>query len=104
LRLRAIFANRDEKLFPNQFVNARLLVRIKKGVTLVPNAAIQRNTTSTFLYVVNPDHKVTIRPVTVGTTDANESEIVKGAQPGDTVVTQGVDRLQEGTLVSTQQK
>ena len=104
LRLRAVFANRDEALFPNQFVNARLLVREKQGVTLIPNAAVQRNTTSTFVYVITPQHKVTIRPVTVGTTDANESEIVKGVQPGDSVVTQGIDRLQEGTLVSAQQK
>jgi multidrug efflux system membrane fusion protein len=102
LRLRASFANRDEVLFPNQFVNARLLVREKKNVTLVPNAAVQRNTSSTFVYVVQPDQKVTIRPVTVGTTDANESEIVKGLANGDVVVTQGVDRLQEGTIVSAQ--
>jgi multidrug efflux system membrane fusion protein len=102
LRIRATFANRDEALFPNQFVNARLLVREKKNATLVPNAAVQRNTSSTFVYVVQPDHKVTIRPVTVGTTDANESEIVKGVANGDVVVTQGVDRLQEGTIVSAQ--
>jgi multidrug efflux system membrane fusion protein len=102
LRLRATFANRDEALFPNQFVNARLLVREKKNVTLVPNAAVQRNTSSTFVYVVTPDHKITIRPVTLGTTDANESEIVKGVKNGDVVVTQGVDRLQEGTIVSAQ--
>jgi multidrug efflux system membrane fusion protein len=102
LRLRATFANRDEALFPNQFVNARLLVREKKNVTLIPNAAVQRNTSSTFVYVVQPDHKVSIRPVTIGTTDANESEIVKGLANGDVVVTQGVDRLQEGTLVSAQ--
>jgi multidrug efflux system membrane fusion protein len=102
LRLRATFANRDEALFPNQFVNARLLVREKKNVTLVPNAAVQRNTSSTFAYVVQADHKVTIRPVTLGTTDANESEIVKGLVNGDVVVTQGVDRLQEGTVVSAQ--
>jgi multidrug efflux system membrane fusion protein len=102
LRLRATFANRDETLFPNQFVNARLLVREKKGVTLVPNAAVQRNSSSTFVYVVQPDHKVTIRPVTIGTTDADESEIVKGLAKGDVVVTQGVDRLQEGTIVSAQ--
>ena len=68
----------------------------KKGVTLVPNAAVQRNTSSTFVYVVKPDQTVTIRPVTLGTTDANESEIVKGVATGDVVVTQGVDRLQEG--------
>jgi multidrug efflux system membrane fusion protein len=102
LRLRATFTNRDDALFPNQFVNARLLVREKKGVTLVPNAAVQRNASSTFVYVVKPDQTVTIRPVTVGTTDAQESEIAKGVTSGEVVVTQGVDRLQEGTLVSAQ--
>src|SRR5205814_1586479 len=102
LRLRATFANRDEALFPNQFVNARLRVREKKNVALVPNAAVQRNASSTFVYVVQPDQKVTIRPVTLGTTDAGESEIVKGVAKGEVVVTQGVDRLQEGTLVSAQ--
>jgi multidrug efflux system membrane fusion protein len=102
LRLRATFPNRDEALFPNQFVNARLLVRNKTNVTLVPNAAVQRNSSSTFVYVVQPDKKVTIRPVTLGTSDANESEVVKGLKAGETVVTQGVDRLEEGTLVSAQ--
>jgi multidrug efflux system membrane fusion protein len=102
LRLRATFANKDDALFPNQFVNARLLLRNKQGVTLVPNAAVQRNASSTFVYVVKPDHKVTIRQVTVGTTNAQESEIVSGVKPGDTVVTEGVDRLEEGTLVSAQ--
>jgi multidrug efflux system membrane fusion protein len=102
LRLRATFDNRDEALFPNQFVNARLLVREKKAVTLVANAAVQRNGSSTFVYVVQPDHRVTIRPVTLGTTDARDSEIVKGVTKGEVVVTQGVDRLQEGTIVSAQ--
>src|SRR5476649_2836155 len=61
LRLRATFPNSDEALFPSQFVNSRLLVQQKTGVTLVPNAAVQRNTSTTFIYVVKPDQTVTIR-------------------------------------------
>jgi multidrug efflux system membrane fusion protein len=102
LRLRATFANGDERLLPNQFVNARLLVQTKTNVTLVPNAAVQRNGTSTFVYVVKPDQTATVRHVTLGTTNAKRSQIVAGLRPGELVVTQGVDRLTEGALVSVQ--
>jgi membrane fusion protein, multidrug efflux system len=103
LKMRATFANNDERLIPNQFVNARLLVETKTGVTLVPNAAVQRNGTSTFVYVVKPNRTVTVRQVKVGTTDARHSEITSGLQPGDAVVTQGVDRLTEGAVVDVHQ-
>ena len=102
LKLRATFANRDNNLFPNQFVNARILVDQKKSVVLVPNAAIQRNGSNTFVYAVKPDHKVTVRQVTVGTADATQSEITSGVTPGDVLVIQGVDKLQEGSLVQPQ--
>jgi multidrug efflux system membrane fusion protein len=102
LRLRAIFSNKDDALFPNQFVNARLLVYEKRDVVLVPNAAIQRNSQATFVYVVKPDQTVTIRQITLGTTEADESEIVSGLAPGDVVVTTGVDKLQEGSKVNAQ--
>jgi len=102
LRLRAIFDNKDDALYPNQFVNARLLVDEKHGATLVPNAAIQRNMQQTFVYVVKPDQTVTIRQITLGTSDAGESEVVSGLSPGDVVVTTGVDKLQEGTRVQAQ--
>jgi multidrug efflux system membrane fusion protein len=102
LKLRALVPNRDEALFPNQFVNARLLVQQKKGVTLVPNAAIQRNGSTTFVYVVKPDHSVAVRTVKLGTTDASESEIVSGVVPDEMVVTQGVDKLQEGIKVAAE--
>lgn len=100
LRLRATFDNRDHALFPNQFVNARLLVQEKRGVTLLQNAAIQRNTQTTYVYLVKPDNTVTIRQIEVGTTEGDESEVTSGLAPGDMVVMTGVDKLQEGSKVS----
>ena len=100
LRLRATVPNTDDALFPNQFVNARMLVQEKRGVTLIPNAAVQRNTQATFVYVVNPDQSVAIRNVTLGTVDDERSEVVMGIRPNELVVTQGVDRLQAGSRVA----
>jgi len=102
LKLRAIFDNKDDALFPNQFVNARLLVEEKHGVTLVPTAAIQRGTQRTFVYLVKPDNTVTVRDVTLGTTEGDNVEVVSGLVPGDVVVTTGVDKLQEGSKVNAQ--
>ncbi len=102
LRLRATFDNKDNSLFPNQFVNARLLVQEKHGVTLLPTAAIQRNSQATYVYVVKPDSTVTVRQVTLGTTEGNDSEITSGMTPGEVVVMTGVDKLQEGTKVNAQ--
>src|SRR5262249_18382890 len=102
VKLRATVPNRDEALFPNQFVNTRLLVQEKHGVTLVPNAAVQRNASTTFLYIVSQDQTVKIRNVKVGTTNADDSEILSGVAPGDVVVTQGSDKLQDGVRVAAQ--
>ncbi len=99
LRLRATVPNSDDALFPNQFVNARMLVQDKRGVTLIPNAAVQRNAQATFVYVVNPDQSVAIRNVQLGTVDDERSEVVMGIRPNELVVTQGVDRLQAGSRV-----
>lgn len=100
LKFRATFPNKDEVLFPNQFVNARLLVEEKKNVTLIPNGAIQRNGSITFVYLVDSGkNTVTIRNVKLGTPGADDTEVVSGLQPGDVVVTQGVDKLQEGSHV-----
>ena len=101
LKLRATFANPKGALFPNQFVNARLLVQEKRGVTLVPTAAVQRNAQSTYVYAVKPDSTVTVRQVTIGTTEGDDSEVVSGLTPGDVVVLTGVDKLQEGSRVKT---
>jgi multidrug efflux system membrane fusion protein len=104
LKMRATFANEDERLIPNEFVNARLLVETKTNVTLVPNAAVQRSGTSTFVYVVKPDRTVAVRRVALGTTDAQRSEIVSGLKAGEAVVTEGVDKLTEGAVVDVQQQ
>jgi len=104
LKMRATFPNKNERLIPNEFVNARLLVETKTAVTLVPNAAVQRSGTSTFVYVVKPDRTVTVRKVKLGTTDAQRSEITSGLKPGEEVVTEGVDKLTEGTHVVVQQQ
>ncbi len=100
LKLRATFDNKNDELFPNQFVNARLLVEEKRGVTLVPTAAVQRNTQATYVYVVKPDQSVTVRTVTVGTTEGDQTEIASGLSGGEVVVTDGVDKLQEGSRVN----
>ena len=101
LKLRATFANENDALFPNQFVNARLLVEEKQGVTLLPTAAIQRNSQTTYVWVVKPDSTVTVRPVTVGTTEGDHAEITSGISPGEVVVMTGVDKLQEGSKVTS---
>jgi membrane fusion protein, multidrug efflux system len=98
VRVRAIFANKDYKLFPNEFVNAKLLVRTLMGVNIIPNAAIQRNNEVAFVYIVKPDKTVQSRNIKVGTTDGNQSA-VNGVAPGEVVVTDGFDKLQDGTKI-----
>jgi multidrug efflux system membrane fusion protein len=100
LKLRATFDNSNNVLFPSQFVNARLLVEEKHGVTLLPSAAIQRNPQTTYIYLVKPDSTVTVQNITVGTTEGGETEIVSGLAPGDVAVMTGVDKLQEGSKVN----
>jgi len=102
LKLRATFANTKGTLFPNQFVNARLLVEEKRGVTLMPTAAVQRNSSATYVYVVKPDSTVTARNIIIGTSEGDDSEVTSGLTPGEVVVMTGVDKLQEGTKVNAQ--
>jgi len=99
LKLRASFDNVNRVLFPNQFVNARLLEQQKTGVTLLQSAAIQRNTNDTYVYLIKPDNTVTVRIIKTGTTEGDQAEITSGLSPGDTVVMTGVDKLQEGSKV-----
>ena len=100
VKLRATFDNSHNELFPNQFVNARLLQQEKLGVVLVPSAAVQRNSSSTYVYVVKPDSTVTVRQVKVGTSDDDNTEITSGVNQGDVVVLTGVDKLIEGSKVT----
>jgi membrane fusion protein, multidrug efflux system len=99
IKLKAIFPNGDTALFPNQFVNARLLVDTQHNVILVPNAAIQRNAQQAFVYVVKPDQTVAMQNVTVGTTDGNVAA-VDGVNAGDVLAVDGFDKLQNGAKVS----
>lgn len=102
VKLRATFPNTDNSLFPNQFVNARLLVEEKHSVTLLPTAAVQINTQQTYVWFVKPDSTVTVRQIKTGTKEGDETEITSGLSPGDEVVMTGVDRLQEGSKVHAQ--
>jgi multidrug efflux system membrane fusion protein len=99
VKLRAVFDNKDDALFPNQFVNVRLLVDTVKDATVVPVAAIQRGQPGTFVYLVKADDTVEIRVVELGATDGDKVQIVKGLQPGDQVVIDGTDRLRDGAKI-----
>jgi len=100
LKLRANYDNKNGALFPNQFVNVRLLVQLKQNVTLIPTATIQRNSQMTYVFLVKPEASVTVRPITIGTTEGDDAEVVSGLAPGDVIVMTGVDKLQEGTKVT----
>ena len=100
VKLRAQFANDDETLFPNQFVNVKLQVDVLHDATLVPTAAIQRGAPGTFVYLVNADDTVSVRAVTLGTSNAEKVSISAGLAPGDRVVVDGADKLREGAKVT----
>jgi membrane fusion protein, multidrug efflux system len=102
IKLKASFPNEDNSLFPNQFVNARLLVNTIHNTILVSAAGLQRSQQGAFVYVVKPDHTVEMRPVTVGASQGELVSIDKGLAAGDLVVTDGVDKLQQGSHVSVQ--
>jgi multidrug efflux system membrane fusion protein len=102
VRLRADFDNKDSALFPNQFVNVRLLVEQKLGVNLLATAAMQISSISNYVYLVNPNSTVTVRNITQGVVEGDEMEVTSGLDPGDVVVMTGVDKLTEGTKVSAQ--
>ncbi len=99
VKLRALFDNAGDELFPNQFVNARLTVETIEKAPLVPNAAILRGTPGTYVYLMSGDDKVTVRPIQTGETDGTRTVVTSGLQPGDRVVTDGTDRLREGAAV-----
>jgi len=99
LKLKAQFANDDESLFPNQFVNIRLLVDALHDTTVVPTSAIQRGAPGTFVYLIKPDLTVTAQPVTLGPANGDRVSIASGLAPGDRVVVDGADRLREGAKV-----
>lgn len=99
IRLKAVFPNDDGALFPNQFVNARLLLETKRDATLVPSAAVQRGSKGTFVYVVKEDQTVAVRPVVIGASQAEDTAITSGVAPNEVVVVDGTEKLREGSKV-----
>ena len=99
VKLKAQFANEEMRLFPNQFANVRMLLDVKRDATLVPNAAVQRGTPGTFVYLVKPDNTVTVRVVKLGPTQGDNVSIDAGLAPGEQVVVDGADKLREGAKV-----
>ena len=98
-RLKAVFDNQDNTLWPNQFLNIHLLLEIRKNSTVIPAAAIQRGPQGTYVFVAKSDNTVDIRPVTVAFTQDNFSNIGSGLSPSEVVVTDGQDKLQEGSKI-----
>ncbi|HEY1765855.1 MAG TPA: efflux RND transporter periplasmic adaptor subunit, partial [Opitutaceae bacterium] len=100
-KLRAIFDNTDESLFPNQFVNASMLLDVEKDATIIPTSAVERGQQGSFVYVIGSDNKASARPVTLGTVEG-ENVAVTGVKPGENVVVDGADRLKDGMEVEPQ--
>ncbi len=99
VRLKASFPNEDFSLFPNQFVNVRMLVDTDRNVVLIPTAAVQRSALGTFVYVVKPDNTVEVRKVELGATEADTTSVKSGVEAGERLVVEGADRLQQGSKV-----
>jgi multidrug efflux system membrane fusion protein len=99
VKLRALFANQDDHLFPNQFVNIRLLVDVDRGATVIPTSAVQRGAPGTYVYLINADSTVTVKPITLGASSGERVAVRSGLSPGDRVVIDGADKLRGGAKV-----
>jgi multidrug efflux system membrane fusion protein len=104
VNLKAEFSNDNFALFPNQFVNSRLLLETKHGVTIIPSAGVQRGSQGTYVYIINADHSVSLRLVKVGITEGDNSSIDDGLAPGELVVIDGADKLRDGLKVEVASK
>jgi multidrug efflux system membrane fusion protein len=100
VKIRAMFPNPNNMLFPNQFVNAHLLVDTLHNVPRVPVAAVQQGAPGAFVYVINSDDTVSVRPIKVGQVDGQLEQVISGLKPGEQVVTDGTDRLRDGSKVT----
>jgi multidrug efflux system membrane fusion protein len=100
VKIRALFTNPKNALFPSQFVNARLLVDTLHNVSRVPVAAVQQGAQGAFVYVINANSTVSVKTVKLGVTDGPLAQVTSGLSPGDRVVTDGTDRLRDGTKVT----
>jgi multidrug efflux system membrane fusion protein len=103
VKLRAEFADDDDSLFPNQFVNVRLLVDVQRDATVIPTSAVQRGAPGTFVYLINPDSTVAVRPVTLGVGSGERVAVSSGLSPGDRVVIDGADKLRNGAKVTVRE-
>jgi multidrug efflux system membrane fusion protein len=101
-KLKAVFDNRNNVLYPNQFVNVRLLIDVLKNAVVVPSATIQRGAQGTFLYVVDENNTARLRPVTIKTTEGNDAALASGVEGGEMVVLEGMDKVQDGARVDIQ--
>jgi len=99
VKAKAEFANADESLFPNQFVNVRVLLDVMKAAIVIPTSSLQRGADGLFVYVVKPDHTVNVRVIKTGPTEGERVAVASGLQVGETVVTDGADKLREGSTV-----
>jgi membrane fusion protein, multidrug efflux system len=99
-KLRAVFPNDDDALFPNQFVNITMLLDVQHGATTVPTSSIERGQQGPFVYIVGPDDKVAAKSVTLGAVDGERQAVLSGVSPGDKVVVDGADRLKDGLQVA----
>lgn len=102
VRLKASFPNKNNELFPNQFVNARLLLDVKKDTIVVPTSALQRSTRGSYVYVVTPELTAAVRPVRSGPMEGDLVSIDEGLSPDEMVVVEGADRLRDGSKVEVQ--
>jgi multidrug efflux system membrane fusion protein len=100
IKLRAQFSNETEVLYPNQFVNIRLLLDTHKNVTTISTAGIQRGVPGTFVYLVNADGTVSVRPIQLGVTDGDRVEVRSGLTPGERIVIDGADKLRDGAKIN----
>ena len=98
-RLKSVFSNPDDVLFPNQFVNVRLLLDVKRNALIIPLVAVQRGPQGVFVYVVKEGETVEVRPVTLGLTEGDMMSIEQGLKEGESVVVDGADKLQSGSRV-----
>jgi membrane fusion protein, multidrug efflux system len=99
VKLKAQFANDDGKMFPNQFVNVRMLVDTLRGATTVPSSAVQRGVQGVFVYVVGADNTVALRLIGAGPAEGDNTSVRSGIKPGELVVVDGTDRLRAGAKV-----
>ena len=101
-KLKAVFDNNNNALYPNQFVNVRLLIDVLKNATVVPAATVQRGSQGTFVYVVTQNQTAELRPVAIKNTEGNDVALASGVEPGEMVVLEGMDKVQDGARVDVQ--